>query len=151
MISETNHPLVTMRAIDALKALLCGERAAVETYGQAMELFHGEIPRELDACLNSHRLRVGKLITRIQELGGKPAESSGTWGAFARLVEGGATMLGRAATVATLEEGEDHGLRLYEDRMTDLDPESWNLIEGELQVEQRTTHAMISDLRKRIV
>ena len=151
MNTDTLPTLATLRSIDALKALLCGERAAVETYEQAIHAFHTDVPNELTRCLQSHQNRVEKLIVRIYELGGKPAESSGTWGAFARLVEGGAALLGRTATVSTLEEGEDHGVRLYEERITDLDPESWNLVEGDLQLEQRASHAMIRDLRKKIL
>ena len=49
----------------------------------------------------------------IVACGGTPAEGSGAWGTFAKVVEGGAKVFGEKAAVAALEEGEDHGLADY--------------------------------------
>ncbi|CAN5950778.1 unnamed protein product [Sphagnum jensenii] len=38
--------------------------------------------------------------TLIKDYGGKPAENSGAWGAFVKLIEGGATVFGDRASVA---------------------------------------------------
>jgi len=150
MTTQTINETDTARSIDALNALLRGELSAVETYEQALAKFDEAIPQELRDCLRSHRMRTERLTERIVELGGTPAEGSGLWGAFARLFEGSATLLGRASTVAALEEGEDHGLELYENRLKDLDPESLRLVGGELQFDQRATHAMVRELKNRM-
>lgn len=150
MTTQILHDTDTDRSIDALNALLRGELSAVETYEQALAKFDEVIPQELRDCLRSHRMRTERLTQRIVELGGTPSEGSGLWGAFARLFEGSAKLLGQASTVAALEEGEDHGMELYENRLTDLDPESLRLVGGELQFEQRSTHAMVRDLKNRI-
>lgn len=150
MTTQMLQSIDTDRSIDALNTLLRGELSAVETYEQALVKFEDEIPQELRDCLRSHRTRTERLTERIIEMRGVPAEGSGMWGAFARLIEGGAKMLGRASTVAALEEGEDHGLELYEDCLHELDMESVRLVAGELQFEQRATHAMIRELKNRM-
>ena len=72
---------------------------------------------------------------------------SGSWGAFARLVEGGAKTFGEKAAVAALEEGEDHGLKLYRDDLTKLDPASRQLVETDLLPAQERTHQSLSTLK----
>jgi demethoxyubiquinone hydroxylase (CLK1/Coq7/Cat5 family) len=151
MANQTIHVSDTQRSIAALDALLHGERSAVETYEHAIARFTGEAPVELTDCLRSHLMRVDRLVMRIRELGGEAAMTSGMWGTFARLVGNGAALFGRKSAVAALEEGEDLGLRMYEDHLDDLDPESRNLVVGELQFEQRSTHAMMGVLRSRLL
>jgi len=63
----------------------------------------------LNECLRSHEQRVSLIGEEIQRRGGKPAQGSGPWGAFAKLLEGGAKLFGVRAAIAVLEEGEDHG------------------------------------------
>jgi len=150
MTTQTQKTTYSDHSIDALNALLRGELSAIETYEQALAKFGEDAPHELQDCLDSHRMRAHRLTLRIYDLGGTPAEGSGLWGAFARVFEGGATMFGRTSTVAALEEGEDHGLGLYENRLKDLDPESLRLVGGELQFEQRATHATMHELKYRL-
>ena len=57
-------------------------------------------------------------------MGGQPDLTSGAWGGFARLVEGGAKLFGKSAAISALEEGEDHGKRLYEDNISELTEET---------------------------
>ena len=59
--------------------------------------------------------------SRWRSWAGSPTDDSGPWGAFARLVEGGAKMFGEKAAISALEEGEDHGLKLYRDEIGKLD------------------------------
>ncbi len=147
MQSSTSAPAHNIaRATDALNALLRGELSAVETFEQAIAKFGTDAPHELTACLQSHQMRVQKLTVRIYDLGGKPAEGSGLWGAFAKLVEGGAAIFGRKSALAALEEGEDHGLAQYRERLEDLDVESRSLIESELLPEQIKTHDAVRNL-----
>ena len=97
------------QTIDTLNSFLRGEISAVETYRQAIEKLHDQPEvSTLTECLHSHEQRVSLLDREIQRLGGRPAQGSGSWGAFAKLLEGGATLFGPKTAIAALEEGEDH-------------------------------------------
>jgi demethoxyubiquinone hydroxylase (CLK1/Coq7/Cat5 family) len=136
------------QSINTLNSFLRGEIAAVETYRHALaRLQETANEAELRACLASHERRVAALSHQIRELGGHPAERSGPWGAFARLFEAGAAALGDEAAIAVLEEGEDHGLKLYLDDVCKLDRESRKHIEREVLPEQVRTHDSLSDLK----
>lgn len=130
----------TQRSIDALNALLRGELAAVETYERAIDKLGDHAPVELRACLRSHQHRVQQLTVRIYDLGGKPAEGSGLWGAFAMLIEGGNKFFTSKSALSALEEGEDHWLSEYRDCADNCDFESRRLIEAVLLPEQFKTH-----------
>ena len=138
----------TDKAVDALNGFLRGEISAVETYRQAIEKLSSSPNRmQLEDCQRSHEQRVDKLREWVSRLGGQPAKDSGSWGAFARLVEGGAKTFGEKAAVAALEEGEDHGLKLYRDDLTKLDPASRQLVETDLLPAQERTHQSLSTLK----
>jgi uncharacterized protein (TIGR02284 family) len=136
------------KTIDALNDLLRGEISAVETYRQAIsKLNHSGARAQLQDCHGSHEQRIPKLRQQISRLGGVPATDSGAWGSFARLVEGGAKTLGEKVAIAALEEGEDHGLKLYRSDLEKLDPGSRQLVEMELLPAQERTHRTISTLK----
>ena len=89
--------------IEQLNNLLEGEISAVETYTQCIdELDDASMVAQLHHLKRSHEERRGALQRRIEMLGGQPAQSSGAWGSFAKLVEGGATTLGTKAAVSAL-------------------------------------------------
>ncbi len=120
-------------SVDTLNELLRGEISAVETYRQALEkLTNSPVRAELEDCRQSHALRVQKLREQVMRLGGRPDESSGAWGTFAKLVAGSAKAFGEKAAIAALEEGEDHGLRLYKGDIDKLDPASRALVEADV-------------------
>lgn len=137
--------------IDKLNSFLRGELSAVETYNQALEkLDDPTIEQQLRTLRDSHAARVQQLSSRITALGGKPADSSGMWGGFAKLVEGGAKLFGKSAAVAALEEGEDHGKRLYSDNVDELSPEVRTFVRSQIMPEQQRTHDALSALQHRI-
>jgi len=107
--------------IGKLNDFLQNEIAAVETYNQCIEKSTGSatLP-SLVELRQSHANRARLLKDRIVALGGEPAEGSGVWGGFAKLVEGGAKAFGEKAALAALEEGEDKGLHDYRDEIDDL-------------------------------
>ena len=70
------------------------------------------------------------------------------WGGFAKLVEGGAKLFGKSAATAALEEGEDHGKRLYSDNVDELSPEVRNFIRSQIMPEQQRTHDALSALKR---
>lgn len=145
-IDKTNEKI-----IGQLNSFLRGEISAVETYRMARDRVSVVGPQgEIDQCMRSHEERVQALTSRIVALGGEPARSSGLWGAFAKMVEGGAAILGEATAIAALEEGEDHGVRDYRsalDKNDELDV-SIRAFVGELLEKQLRTHAVMSNLKK---
>jgi len=105
----------TENATDQLNSLLRGELAAVETYVQALAKFEGQPGEaELRQIMVDHRETANSLRQHIHELGGKPDQDSGTWGAFAKAVEGTAKVFGNTASLKALKEGEESGLKTYE-------------------------------------
>lgn len=148
MDRPADFPTVTERSVERLNALLRGEISAVETFTLVIARFGAEAPHELDDCLRSHQLRVEKLTVRVSDLGCTPAVGSGLWGSLAKLVEGGATLFGLKSALLTLEEGEDHGVARYRERLDDLDvdEQSRRLIQVELMPEQLKTDYVVRDL-----
>ncbi len=138
--------------IEQLNSLLRGELSAVETYGQAIEKLKDEpaLSTELAACRQSHEQRSHALRAEVQRLGGTPSDSSGPWGAFARLVEGGAKVMGKKAAIAVLEEGEDHGLREYTDKRSDMNAPVAAFVVRELLPAQQRTHDVVSRLQQTV-
>src|SRR5437016_2046057 len=105
---------------DTLNRLLRGELAATETYQQALAKV-GTEPRagELRRLHDEHRAAANELRQHVHQHGGKPDQGSGTWGAWAKTVEGAAKIFGDAAAVKALKEGEEHGVKDYEDALND--------------------------------
>lgn len=135
--------------VDQLNSFLRGEISAVETYRQVIDRL-GSLPEaaELRDCMRSHEHRVMRLREEIQRRGGVPAESSGPWGAFVKLLEGGARAFGTKAAIAMLEQGEDHGRNDYQRDLASLGREGRILVEQYLLPEQLRTHAVISRLER---
>jgi uncharacterized protein (TIGR02284 family) len=138
--------------VETLNGLLRGEISAVETYTQALKKLNDDaaIASQLDRCKSSHEERVTLLRREVARLGGKPSDGSGPWGTFAKLVEGGAKAFGKAAAIAALEEGEDHGLKQYRDDLPKLDASTRSSLESQLLTEQQQTHQAMSTLKKTI-
>ena len=137
--------------IDSLNSFLRGEISAVETYRQAIEKLQGNVEATtLRECLRSHEQRVALLHVEIQRRGGDPAEGSGAWGAFAKALQGGAQLFGVKATVAALEEGEDHGRDDYRRDTAKLGPDARAFVQQQLIPEQLRTHQAMSTLKKRM-
>lgn len=145
-------PIALERAFDpqaeVLGELLRGERAAVETYEQALESIKDAAMRKaLDDCRASHEERVMQLEAAILALGGDPGGGSGVWGMVAGLAEGSATLLGDTATIGMLAQGEAHGQRLYERESMNLEGDPRRLVEETLYPAQLRTREAIDALR----
>jgi demethoxyubiquinone hydroxylase (CLK1/Coq7/Cat5 family) len=136
------------QVVDTLNKFLRGELSAVETYQQAIEkLRDSAFVRELSELCRAHEDRVQFLRQEISRLGGRPADSSGPWGGFAKLIEGGAKLFGEKAAISALEEGEDHGLKLYRGDLDKLDPTTGQLVENRLLADQERSHRIMSALK----
>lgn len=138
--------------VDTLNSLLRGEISAVETYDQALEKLDDDaaVSSQLRECRSSHEERVDILRREVTRLGGEPSDESGAWGTFAKLVEGSAKTFGKAAAIAALEEGEDHGLKQYRDELPKLDGSTRSQLERQLLGKQEQTHRAMSTLKKTI-
>ncbi|HEX9942573.1 MAG TPA: DUF2383 domain-containing protein [Thermoanaerobaculia bacterium] len=113
----------TTTDVTALNSLLRGEMSAIETYRQAVDKLgdSGFGVAELRALQRDHRDAADALWHHIEQHGGKPSEGSGPWGSFAKAVEGTAQLLGATAALKALKEGEEHGLKDYQDALEDKD------------------------------
>jgi hypothetical protein len=142
----------TKSSIEQLNSFLRGELSAVETYQMALDkLDETSTSRDqLLINLKSHQERVMMLRDAIVAAGGEPADSSGPWGVFAKAVEGGAKVFGEKATIAALEEGEDHGLKDYRKDVDDLDLPIRNMVTSQLLPQQQQTHDRLSALKHRM-
>ena len=110
----------TGHEVDTLNALLRGEIAATETYQQAMQRLHAEPGvAELTQIHVEHRSAANTLRQHVHHHGGKPDQGSGAWGAWAKLVEGTATVFGKAAALKALKEGEEQGISDYQEALAD--------------------------------
>jgi len=136
--------------VDVMNSFLRGEISAVETYRQALDKIGGVGPTRstLEECLQSHQQRVDTLRSQVRRLGGSPSEGSGPWGAFAKLIEGGAKLFGEKSAIAALEEGEDHGRDDYRRDVAKLDGETKALVKSKIMPEQERTHRALSDLKR---
>jgi uncharacterized protein (TIGR02284 family) len=149
--TEENDMATTQNNIDQLNSFLRGEMSAVETYRLALEaLKTPRLSAQLAECKQSHEQRVSILAEQIRRLGGTPASTSGAWGTFAKLVEGGASALGEKRAVAALEEGEDHGNKDYRSDLGKLDTAVRTVVEREILPLQMRSHATISQLKKEL-
>lgn len=137
--------------VDQLNSFLRGEISAVETYRQALDsLKTASVSTQLTECKRSHEERVSILTEEIRKLGGTPAQSSGAWGSFAKLVEGGAAALGEKAAIAALEEGEDHGNADYKRDVQKLDGDVRTVVEQKVVPLQLRSHSAMSYLKKHL-
>lgn len=108
----------TMTDTTTLDSLLRGEMSAIETYRQAIEKFADEPGvKDLHSFQRDHRDAADALWHHIEKHGGKPSEGSGAWGAFAKAVTGSAKLFGNTAALKALKEGEEHGLKDYQDAL----------------------------------
>jgi uncharacterized protein (TIGR02284 family) len=134
--------------VDKLNGLLKGEISAVKTYRQALEkITEPGIVKELECAKTCHSGRVAELTSQVQKAGGEPVEGSGAWGAFAKMMEGGAKLAGDKAAIAILEEGEDKGLADYRKLLEDSDPTVMMTAQA-LLPKQEGTHQKMRDLKK---
>jgi len=137
------------RDIAVLNAFLRREWAAVESYdGIIGRVETPSVRIDLTENRSSHARRVRLLTAKVHELGGMPVTSSGMWGAFRRGVDGGTPILGLSTALATLEEGEEHGLDDYLRRFSELSHELRAFLSTRIVPEQQTTHSCLARLRQ---
>ena len=134
-----------------LNSFLRGEISAVETYRQAIEKIKDPAIRsQLQTCEQDHEKRIELLRERITSLGGKPDQSSGAWGVWAKVLQGGGDLLGEKTALSTLEQGEDHGLNDYRKDLDALDGDTRSWVESNILPKAEQTHGTLSTLKRTV-
>jgi hypothetical protein len=132
---------------DTLNDLLKGEISAVETYQQALEKAGNDPDAvQLREIQRDHSDAVEKLRDEVVRHGGSPVETSGGWGAFAKTMQGAASIFGDSNAIRALREGEEKGLRDFDQALNDesLPVDTQRLIRDELLMRQRS-HVQVLD------
>ena len=124
------------QGIDQLNSLLRGEISAAETYRMAIDKVadsdkaaNAGLLREIQ---EEHGRAAQGIRDRIRELGGEASDSSGAWGVWAKTVQGTMNLFGDASSLKALKEGEEHGLKDYQEALDDVDATSAQLIQNQL-------------------
>jgi bacterioferritin (cytochrome b1) len=143
----------THDAVRQLNSLLRGEISAVETYTMAIDnddQTDHNVPADRLSMLREIQSEHGQaaqlLRERIRTLGGQASDSSGAWGAWAQTVQGTANLFGDTTALKSLKEGEEHGLKDYQEAIDDVDSVSRQLIEGQLIPNQQRHIATLNQL-----
>ena len=140
------------QSIEQLNSLLRGEISAVETYRQAIEKIEDEHTSDalaLRAIAQEHGESSQALRDEVRRLGGEADDSSGPWGAWAKVVQSTAKLFGDASALKSLKEGEEHGLKDYREALDDVDTASRELITDRLMpAQERHIQALDAMLRK---
>jgi uncharacterized protein (TIGR02284 family) len=138
----------TGEAVRQLNSLLRGEISAAETYRMAIDkVADGDsVPNVglLRQMQEEHGRAAQELRDRIRSLGGEPSDSSGAWGAWAQTVQGTMNLFGDASALKSLKEGEEHGLKDYQEALDDTDADTADLIQNEL-IPNQQKHISILD------
>jgi bacterioferritin (cytochrome b1) len=126
-------------AVRQLNSFLRGEISAAETYRMAIEKAADSSQPATSGNLGflreiqeEHGRAAQAIRDRIRELDGEPDNSSGAWGAWAKLTQGTANLFGDTASLKALKEGEEHGLKDYREGCDDIDMVSAELVRNQL-------------------
>ena len=117
-----------------LNSLLRGEISAAETYRMAIEKLSDSDKAAVSSVgllrqmQEEHGRAAQALRDRIRELGGEASDSSGVWGVWAKFTQVSANLFGDGASLKSLKEGEEHGLKDYQEALDDVDSTSAELI-----------------------
>ena len=101
-----------------MEGLIKGERSAVETYRQVLEKY-GTDPRldKLREFSVDHKNAVRDLTAGAKVHDVDIPETSGAWGSWAKIFTGAAKKVGEPTALKALRDGEEHGLKLYQDAL----------------------------------
>jgi len=124
-------------AVRQLNSLLRGEISAAETYRNVLDKVrdgdHAQDAGLLRQIQEEHGRAAQSLRDRIRELGGEASDNSGAWGVWAQAVQGTMSLFGGdMGALKALKEGEEHGLKDYEEAIDDVDASSAQLMQNQL-------------------
>ena len=138
-------------ACQQLNSFLRGEISAAETYRMAIDKAGDSDKNAANLGLlreiqEEHGRAAQAIRDRIRELGGEPSDSSGAWGAWAKFTQGTANLFGDASSLKALKEGEEHGLKDYEEGVDDIDASSAELVQNQLIPAQQRHVSLLDQL-----
>ena len=142
-------PVGSNETVAQLNSFLRGEISAAETYRMAIDRA-GSSPENaanvglLRGMQEEHGRAAQALRDRIRELGGEASDSSGVWGVWAKFTQGSANLFGDAAALKSLKEGEEHGLKDYQEALDDVDMSSAELIQNQF-IPAQLRHIQVLD------
>ena len=126
--------------VDQMNSVLRGEISATEAYQSVLEKLETDpdSPR-LHQFLDDHQSAVTYWQEQIDREGAEHDASSGPWGSAVEAFVATAKLLGNVAALSALKEGEEHGLKLYEEMLAsdDLTMDQRNYIREDLIPKQR--------------
>ncbi len=140
---------------DSLNQLLENELSSVETYQQALDKFRPEgdhetlgTYRQIKAIHQDHQDAALKLKAQVQQAGGTPTEDSGAWGTWAKIIMGSATLLGDKTALGALKQGEESGVKDYQEALGEetVPSEAKSLIQTTLLPRQQAHVAELEGL-----
>ena len=146
----------TDEACRQLNSFLRGEISAAETYRMAIDKAGDSDKNAANIGLlreiqEEHGRAAQAIRDRIRELGGEPSDSSGAWGAWAKFTQGTANLFGDTSSLKSLKEGEEHGLKDYEEGLDELDLTSSELIENQLIPAQQRHINMLDQIIRSVM
>ena len=150
----SNNPQMNVdsdEAIRQLNSFLRGEISAAETYRMAIDKAGDSDNNAANLGLlreiqEEHGRAAQAIRDRIRELGGEPSDSSGAWGAWAKFTQGTANLFGDASSLKSLKEGEEHGLKDFQEGVDDIDATSAELVQNQLMPAQQRHIALLDQL-----
>ncbi|MEQ1529308.1 MAG: DUF2383 domain-containing protein [Methylococcales bacterium] len=114
-----------MHNLTKIDKLLKDELSAIETYQQALDALKEDVSlgnaESLVPIYEDHQAAASSLQAQIRQLGGTPSADSGAWGTWAKMILGGAHLLGKESALKALQEGESSGVKDYEKALLDHD------------------------------
>lgn len=123
-------------SVRQLNSLLRGEISAAETYRMAIDKAadgsHAASIGLLREIQEEHGRAAQAVRDRIRELGGEASDTSGPWGLWAKAVQGTMNLLGDSSSLKALKEGEEHGLKDYQEALDGVDAATAQLIRNQL-------------------
>ena len=136
-------------SFEDLNKCLRSELSAIETYHQALEKHRDDAANEanfqqLNRILDDHKDAASRLQSLIQQNGGMPSSDSGAWGTWSKTLMGAAKLFGDKAALKGLKEGEESGLKDYENVASDpsLSAEVKNIVSPLIARQQEHIHQL---------
>lgn len=136
--------------VTQLNSLLRGEISACETYRIGLDKVRDGDNSAKSGLLRDMQEEHGRaaqaLRDRIRELGGEASDSSGAWGIWAKTVESVQSMFGDTSALKGLKEGEEHGLKDYQEAIDDVDADTADLIRNQFIPAQQRHIRMLDQM-----
>lgn len=103
-----------------LDDLIRGEMAAVRSYNTVLEKVKDPQEKErLTSMKKDHEKAVAELKKHANKDVKEDTTEAGVWGSFASAYAGGAKLFGNKTAMRALKQGEEHGVREYEEALED--------------------------------